>query len=222
MFSEPYVTLSRLAKETSGAFLDNTNALERAARTMGEDLHSYYLLGYVPTNAAVDGRFRRIDVHVKRPDVTVQARAGYLAVPQQRMLAPHDVAPLLILEAGSQPHDFRFDANAEASRHPTQVHARIDHRVLHYVRDAGSTTCQARLTVLARAVDKDGRTLWMNSDAFDLSSPVAQCDAAKRAATDYDRTVTLPPTAARLDVIAYDALAERSSVKAFDIPGAKR
>ncbi len=222
MFSEPYVALSRLAKETGGAFLDNTNELERAARRMGEDFRSYYLLGYVPTNAALDGRYRRIDVHVNRPDVTVQARAGYLALPLHRTLAPHDVAPLLILEAGTRPKDFRFVAHADASRRPAKVRARVEHRVLRYAQEAGSMTCQARLTVLARAVDKDGRTLWMSSDAFDLSSPLAQCEAAKRGTTDFEREVTLPPNAARVDVIAYDALAERASVREFEVPGAKR
>lgn len=222
MFSEPYVALSRLANETGGAFLDNTNGLERAARRMGEDLRSFYLLGYVPTNAALDGHFRRIDVRVNRPNVTVQARAGYLALPLQRTLAPHDVAPLLTLESGTHPQDFRFDADADPSRHPTHVHARVEHRVLRYTQEPDATTCQARLTVLARAVDQDGRTLWMNSDAFDLSSPLAQCDAAKRGTTNFERDVTLPPNAVRLDVIAYDPLADRASVKDFEIRGAKR
>jgi hypothetical protein len=78
-------------------------------------------------------------------------------------------------------------------------------------------SCQARLTVLARVVDKDGRTLWVSSDAFNLSSPLAQCDAAKHGTSTFERDVTLPPNAARLDVIAYDALAERASVKEFDV-----
>ena len=221
MYAEPYVALSRLAIETGGAFLDNTNALERAARRMGEDLRSYYLLGYVPTNSALDGKYRRIDVRVKRPDVTVQARAGYLALPLRRMLSPHDVAPLLILEQGTRPRDFRFEADADTSRSPVQVRARVEHRMLQYERRAEST-CQARLTMLARAVDKDGRTLWVSSDAFDLSIPLAQCDAARHGATSFERDVTLPPNTARVDVIAYDPLAERASVREFEVRGAKR
>jgi len=222
MFSEPYVALSRLATETGGAFLDNTNELERAARRMGEDFRSYYLLGYVPTNSALDGRYRRIDVRVNRPHVTVQARAGYLALPRPRTLAPHDVAPLLTLEQRTRPRDFQFEADADTSRHPARVRARVEHRVLRYAQNRESTTCQARLTVLARAVDKNGRTLWMSSDAFDLSNPLAQCEAAKRGATNFEREMTLPPNAARVDVIAYDALAERASVREFEVQGAKR
>jgi VWFA-related protein len=222
MFSEPYVALSRLATETGGAFLDNTNELERAARRMEEDLRSHYVLGYVPTNSALDGRYRRIQVRVNRAHVTVQAKAGYLALPLRRTLAPHDVTPLLILEQGSRPQEFRFEADADTSRLPARVHARVEHRVLRYKQQAESTICQARLTMLARAVDKDGQMLWMSSDAFDLSSPLAQCEAAKRGATNFEREVTLPPNTARVDVIAYDALAERASVREFEIRGAKR
>ena len=222
MFTEPYVALSRLARETGGAFLDNTNELERAARRMGEDLRSYYLLGYVPTNAALDGRYRRIDVRVKRPDVTVQARAGYLALPLRSTLAPHDVAPLLTLEQGTRPRDFRFEAAVDTSRSPAQVRARAENRLLRYVDGADSMTCHARLTILARAVDKDGRTLWLSSDAFELSSPAAQCEAAKRGTSGFERSVVLPLDATRVDVIAYDALAERASVRQFEVAGAGR
>jgi VWFA-related protein len=222
MYAEPYVALSRLAIETGGAFLDNTNELERAARRMGEDLRSYYLLGYVPTNAALDGKYRRIDVRVRRPGVTVQARAGYLALPLRRTLSPHDIAPLLILEQGTRPRDFRFEADADTSRTPAQIRARVEHRMLRYERNADSTICQARLTVLARAVDRDDRTLWVSSDAFDLSSPSARCDAAQHGATTFERAVTLPRDTARLDVIAYDALAERASVRDFEVRLAKR
>ena len=222
MYAEPYVALSRLAVETGGAFLDNTNELERAARRMGEDLRSYYLLGYVPTNSALDGKYRRIDVRVKRPDVTVQARAGYLALPLRRTLAPHDIAPLLILEQGTRPRDLRFEADADTARTPARIRARVEHRTLRYERNADATICLARLTVLARAVDKDDRTLWVSSDAFDLSTPSARCDAAQHGATSFERAVDLPPNTARLDVIAYDALAERASVRDFEVRRATR
>lgn len=41
-----------------------------------------YTLGYYPANAMVDGRYRRIDVHVNRSGVTLMYRQGYYAQPQ--------------------------------------------------------------------------------------------------------------------------------------------
>ena len=36
------------------------------------------------------------------------------------------------------------------------------------------------------------------------------------------RVPTLPANATRIDVIAYDAVADRASVRQFDLPGPKR
>ncbi len=79
LFHEPHTALSRLATETGGAFTRDTNDLGTAADRLREDLASYYLLGYVPTNSVRNRGFRHIVVRVRRPDVTVQAREGYEA-----------------------------------------------------------------------------------------------------------------------------------------------
>jgi hypothetical protein len=76
--------------------------------------------------------------------------------------------------------------------------------------------------MLARAVDKDGRTVWLNSETYNLSSALPQCEAAKRLDTEFVREVSLPPTAVRVDIVAYDALADRASVRQFDVSGRKR
>ena len=44
---------------------------------MLDDSRSYYVLGYRPSNAALDGSFRSITVKVKRPNVDVRARKGF-------------------------------------------------------------------------------------------------------------------------------------------------
>jgi VWFA-related protein len=54
---------------------DLAGALGRAARAS----RAYYLLGYQPTNPARDGKFRRIEVKVRRPGLGVRARKGYYA-----------------------------------------------------------------------------------------------------------------------------------------------
>ena len=49
--------------------------------TIANELRHQYLLGYTPSRAIVAGeeQWRTISVQVKRPDVTVRARDGYLA-----------------------------------------------------------------------------------------------------------------------------------------------
>jgi VWFA-related protein len=70
--------LRTLAAETDGAVVLNTD-IERALPRLLTDVGSYYLLGYLSTNPKLDGRYRRLTVRVKRPDVQVRARPGYLA-----------------------------------------------------------------------------------------------------------------------------------------------
>lgn len=81
--SRPSASLGRLAKETSGFLIENTNNLGAGVARMQQERTTYYLLGYEPTNATMDGKFRRVSVKVKRSKVSVRARPGYLAVPQE-------------------------------------------------------------------------------------------------------------------------------------------
>jgi VWFA-related protein len=81
--SRPAAVLGRLAKETGGFLIENTNNLAAGAARMQQERTTYYLLGYQPANAVMDGKFRRVTVKVNRRNVTVRARPGYLAVPAE-------------------------------------------------------------------------------------------------------------------------------------------
>lgn len=83
LVSRPTAVLGRLAKETGGFVIENTNNLGAGVARMQQERTTYYLLGYQPTNATMDGKFRRVSVKVKRSKVSVRARPGYLAVPQE-------------------------------------------------------------------------------------------------------------------------------------------
>ena len=68
-----------MSVDTGGrAYLDS-NDFSRVFRGVQQDMDMYYLLGYHSTNAARDGKFRRITVRVNRPDVKLEYRKGYYA-----------------------------------------------------------------------------------------------------------------------------------------------
>jgi VWFA-related protein len=77
--SGPSAVLGRLAEETGGFLIDNTNNLGKGIARMYVDRTTYYLLGYEPTNSAADGTFRKVSVKVKRGKYTIRARRGYSA-----------------------------------------------------------------------------------------------------------------------------------------------
>jgi hypothetical protein len=53
--------------------------MERALRRVVTQSSAYYLLGYAPSQRALDGKFHRIKVRVRRDGLEVRARAGYWA-----------------------------------------------------------------------------------------------------------------------------------------------
>jgi Ca-activated chloride channel family protein len=74
---------AQLASLTGGrSFQPKTSAeLDLTMRTIANELHHQYLLGYTPSKPIVsgEGQWRSITVRVNRPDVTVRSRDGYLA-----------------------------------------------------------------------------------------------------------------------------------------------
>jgi VWFA-related protein len=79
LMSRPGAVLGRLAKDTGGFLLENTNDLSAGVARMQRERTTYYLLAYQPTNTKLDGTFRKISVKVKRSKTTVRARPGYVA-----------------------------------------------------------------------------------------------------------------------------------------------
>jgi VWFA-related protein len=72
-------TLTTLSADTGGkAFLDS-NDLGQVFDRVQRDTSAYYVLGYHSNNPLRDGRFRRIQVKVNRPGLSLEFRKGYYA-----------------------------------------------------------------------------------------------------------------------------------------------
>jgi len=80
-------SLRTLSDETGGFAVVNTNDFANAFDRIIRDQSSYYVMAYYPTNDKRDGRYRKIEVKVNRPDLEVRARRGYVA-PRGRAEAP--------------------------------------------------------------------------------------------------------------------------------------
>jgi VWFA-related protein len=71
--------LKTVAENTGGRAVINTNEFDSGVKAIFEENASYYLLGFHPSGPRQDGKFRRLEVKVHRPDVTVRTRNGYEA-----------------------------------------------------------------------------------------------------------------------------------------------
>ena len=72
--------LAILTAGTGGMMLHGIDDIGRAIGIVAYDTSSYYVIGYQPDNATMDGKFRRIDVKTKAPGLNLRARKGYAAV----------------------------------------------------------------------------------------------------------------------------------------------
>lgn len=72
-------TMAALARATGGVFIENSNALLNGIQRAFSETRDYYVLGYVPSNGAMDGTYRTITVNVKDTKAVVRAKAGYWA-----------------------------------------------------------------------------------------------------------------------------------------------
>jgi VWFA-related protein len=78
--------MKKLANETGGRVIEVGNKMEKlkeAFDQIAQELRSQYNVGYTPTNPALDGTFRRVEIHTVKKDYKVQARTGYYAVPRK-------------------------------------------------------------------------------------------------------------------------------------------
>ncbi len=74
--------MKKLANETGGRVIEVGNKMDKlkdAFDQIARELRSQYNIGYTPTNAALDGSFRKVEIR-SRQGYKVQARSGYYAI----------------------------------------------------------------------------------------------------------------------------------------------
>jgi VWFA-related protein len=77
--------MKKLTQETGGRVIEVGNKIEKLRKAfdqISEELRSQYNIGYVPTNPARDGSFRKVEIKPKDSNYKVQARSGYYATPR--------------------------------------------------------------------------------------------------------------------------------------------
>ena len=98
--------LRTVADNTGGRAVVDTNEFDTGVKGILAENASYYLLGYQPRDQRFDGKVRRLEVKVNRPDVEVRTRSSYKAEKEkdvrQRQQASAD-SPLRVALSGVLP-----------------------------------------------------------------------------------------------------------------------
>jgi VWFA-related protein len=77
--AEEHGTMEQMASATGGRAFVNTNALKESVQKAIDAGSNYYTVAYTPANRNWNGAFRKIEVKVDRPGVTLAYRRGYFA-----------------------------------------------------------------------------------------------------------------------------------------------
>jgi VWFA-related protein len=86
-------TLRRIAADTGGRAIVNTNDPTEQLKGVMADASAYYLLGYSPARTdRNDGKFHEIKVRVKRRGVRLTSRRGYWAPTEKEITAAAEAA----------------------------------------------------------------------------------------------------------------------------------
>ncbi len=108
------LAMRELAESTGGFAVTNTNEISLPMQHMMEDIRSHYELAYSPTSTNYDGHFRKIDVKISRPKVTLQTRKGYYAVPDLNgePLQPYELLALNAMNTQPAATEFPYQVSA--------------------------------------------------------------------------------------------------------------
>lgn len=98
--------LEALTKATGGQayFPSSVNDVNEIALKVAHDIRNQYVIAYSPTDEAMDGTFRRIEVKARGRGLTVRTRTGYYATRRGEELpnAPNSPALTLPDDPGAQ------------------------------------------------------------------------------------------------------------------------
>ena len=208
-----------LAEESGGFALLNTNDLSAGFDRIVRESSEYYLLGYQPANTRRDGRFRRIEVRVKRPDLQVQSRRGYFAPSDNRrdtnqtpvalavLNSPIPVTGLTVTSAATM---FRGDGNKASVVTTIEVGPEVS------LTPSGETY-KGRVEFSVVAANLDGRIVASATPAIDLNLRPATREAVTRHGVRATARLELKPGRYQIRIAARDPNSNKAGSVMHDL-----
>lgn len=213
----PESGLTQLAQQTGGAFIGGSNDIGSKLKEIDEDLGTYYLLTYSPTNQVYDGKFRNISVKVKKSGVDALARRGYYAVPPtgSSPMFYYEAPPLALLSGSARPKDFPLLVNSlnfpEAGRvGRTAVEVEVPTGAFTFTPDGDKKVYGSDFSIVVLIRDQSKQVVEKLSYHYGLVGK--SLDSVKKGKVLFYRETNLPPGKYEIEAVAYDALSSKASV----------
>ena len=208
---DPRSGLGSLSDQTGGFLIHDTNDLVSGLRRIDDDMNGYYFLTYVPQNKDYDGRFRRINVKVARPNVDVQSRQGYYAVESLGQLPMLDYeAPAIAAARNGKGDPTQSVLYSTALSYPSReglalILADAPLAAFKFATGNDNKTYNTDFSIVALVRDESERVIQKLSQHYALSGGIADLDKARKGNVLFYREAQLPPGNYKVQLIAYDA-----------------
>jgi len=209
--------LSDLAEATGGALLRPSNNMIEPLHEAMEGLRTHYELTYAPTNAMIDGSFRKIEVKVTRPGATVFARSGYYSLPtlNGQQIYPFEIATLKAINTRPDLHQFNFHATTLEFR-PGALRNQFAFLFQAPTRDLTVTTDQqwAKVHVCVTALIRDDKGEVVDKISKDIpyEVPSARKAELEQGTVSFTAPFFLPPGHYTVDTASVDRQSMKASV----------
>jgi len=215
--SDTRSNLAELADGTGGELLPDSLDLLDPLRRAVEDVRTHYELSYSPSNTAMDGGFRKIEVKVSRTGARVFARDGYYALPvlNGRQIYPFEMATLKALNTKPSAHEFDFQAST------LQFRPGLDRTQLVFVFEAPSRDltivkegdwAKVHVCVTALIRDEQGQVVQKLSKDIPYRVPAAKMADLQRGVVSFETPFQLPPGKYMLETASVDRQGMKASV----------
>jgi VWFA-related protein len=216
--------MQELSERTGGFAVMNTNEIGKNMLRVVEDVRSHYEITYVPSSQVYDGHFRKIEVRVANPKLTVQSRDGYYALPELngRPIETYELAGLKALNASEHPAAFpfrlaalRFRPEPDGFRYEIAFDVPIDE--LSTKLDPAGKLARIHATLVALIKDSKGEVVGKLSDDIDRLEPADKLEMFRRGEIIFTSAVSLAPGHYTVEGASIDAEGNRSSVRRIAI-----
>jgi VWFA-related protein len=224
--------LASLAESTGGFLIANTNDLRTPMRRIALELASYYEVSYAPPIREADGKFHAVTVKTTRPDVVLQTRNGYFALPPTETGAPVTLPyemPLLAVLSETKPAR-AFEHRAAALHFATEAD-RVQHALvmdvpmgaLKFDVDEAKKQFRAHFALLALIKDSSGAIVQKFSKDQILEGQADKLDSLLSRSYVYENDLWLPPGRYTLETVVHDRNANKLSPRraVLVVPAAK-
>ena len=218
-----------LAESTGGFAVVNTNQIAEPMERVMEDIRTHYELSYVPKSTTYDGHFRKIEVKLSRPNLTVQTRKGYYALPMLNgePLQPFEAKALDEINTRPFPSGLPFDAGlmkfwSNQNLVQYMIGLEIPVAELKTAPLPKSDKSQVRASFVALVRDAQGEVVGKISREFQRQ--ISPKDAAKVAMDhiSYMEPLALPRGDYAIEIAVSDEFSRKSSVRRIAFPRESR